>query len=185
MYCFFFVCCSMSLSRSPSLPPPFCVLFVCKCVLYYCHRVSTRLQLTNLSYHCFYVSFFHIIALLFDTVSPSLNKFFEPVVKHFRLCSKSLSHSRLNVFIICEWNSFETFLQRCKQAGIRRCQMQTVERVWNNFKSDTVCGWWSGSTGVPSGIVMLKKYWLFPWQMRLICCFNFSGSTCKLWSGFS
>jgi hypothetical protein len=27
------------------------VLFVCKCVLYYCHRVDTQLQLTNISYH--------------------------------------------------------------------------------------------------------------------------------------
>jgi hypothetical protein len=29
----------------------FYVLFVCKCVMYYCHWVSTQLQLTNISYH--------------------------------------------------------------------------------------------------------------------------------------
>jgi hypothetical protein len=27
----------------------FCVLFVCKCVLYCCHRVATQLQLANIS----------------------------------------------------------------------------------------------------------------------------------------
>jgi len=28
----------------------FYVLFVCKCVFYYCHRVTTQMQLTNISY---------------------------------------------------------------------------------------------------------------------------------------
>jgi hypothetical protein len=32
----------------------FCVLSVCKCVLYYCHQVWTQLQLRNISYHIYY-----------------------------------------------------------------------------------------------------------------------------------
>ena len=31
----------------------FYVLFVCKCVLYYCHRVATKLKLTNISNQIF------------------------------------------------------------------------------------------------------------------------------------
>ena len=38
----------------------FYVLFVCKCVLYYCQRVATQLQLTNISYHVSY-HIYHII----------------------------------------------------------------------------------------------------------------------------
>ena len=29
----------------------FCVFLLCKSVLYYCHRLSTQMQLTNISYH--------------------------------------------------------------------------------------------------------------------------------------
>jgi hypothetical protein len=35
----------------------FCVLFVCKYVLYYCHRVSTQLQLNIYIYIYIYISY--------------------------------------------------------------------------------------------------------------------------------
>jgi hypothetical protein len=44
----------------PKLIVLFCVLFVCKCVLYYCHPVSIQLQLTIISIYIYIFNLSHI-----------------------------------------------------------------------------------------------------------------------------
>jgi hypothetical protein len=46
----------------------FCVLFVCKCELYFCHRVSTQLQLSI--YNIYHIIVRLIIIRLFVTYPP-------------------------------------------------------------------------------------------------------------------
>jgi len=42
---------------------------VCKCVLYYCHRVSTQLHLTNLSYISYRIVSYHISYIISYIIS--------------------------------------------------------------------------------------------------------------------
>jgi len=42
----------------------FYVLFMCKCVLYYCHRVLTQLQLTNILYIISYKRMYCIVTII-------------------------------------------------------------------------------------------------------------------------
>jgi hypothetical protein len=59
----------------------FYVLFVCTCVLYYCHRVSTQLQLNTISYH---IISYHISHCIFHSLQrPGRNS-----LKHISFRSK-------------------------------------------------------------------------------------------------
>ena len=53
----------------------FYILFVCKCVLYYCYRVSTQLQLSNISYNSWFQIFavFCMLYVFFWVISRRLN----------------------------------------------------------------------------------------------------------------
>ena len=48
----------------------FYVLFACKCVLYYCHRVSTQLHLTNIPYSAPVSEFFRLCDLALGICVP-------------------------------------------------------------------------------------------------------------------
>jgi hypothetical protein len=60
LYCCY-LCCTVVICVVLLLFVLYYVLFVCKCVLYYCHRMTTQLQLTNISY--IIIFFFFAVAL--------------------------------------------------------------------------------------------------------------------------
>jgi len=69
----------------PKLIVLFCVLCVCKCVLYYCHRVLTQLQLKNTG--CFIM--FSVITNIYNkkTKGPTLMELF---TSNISSCQKKL-----------------------------------------------------------------------------------------------
>jgi len=79
----------------------FCVLFVCKCVLYYCHWVSTQLQLTNIY---LYLSSTHMTAL-----SILLVQTHNRPEDHLNTCLPNFHHN--SVTVCCyKTNRFHLFI---------------------------------------------------------------------------
>ena len=67
----------------------FCALFVCKCVLYYCHREATKLQLTNISCHvmsCHVMSCHIIISYIISCHIMSCHIISYHVISYIILC---------------------------------------------------------------------------------------------------
>jgi len=67
----------------------FYTLFVCNCVLYYSYRVSTQLQLTNISYH---------IIIHFST-----KVFYEPLFTNIVVCFLLISAEKQYDQLWCTW----------------------------------------------------------------------------------
>jgi hypothetical protein len=90
----------------------FCVPSVCKCVLYNCHRVATKLQLTNTSYH---TSNIHFNIIIPRTCKPArchfpkdtfyansfMNSWYRPASPALHLTSAS-AHENLWSFLFVE-----------------------------------------------------------------------------------
>ena len=70
----------------------FYVLFVCNCLLYHCHRVSTQLQLTNISYHKINHTSPHVNC--FFLFLPDFNQNWKPLTHFFSQPSTIAFHEK-------------------------------------------------------------------------------------------
>ena len=90
----------------------FYVLSVCKCVLYYCHRVSTQLQL-NISYHIisyhiisYHITSYHIISYHIYTLYSPHKKFQDSNLYSNCLPKPSTSIHRLSNYLMAQFQHY-------------------------------------------------------------------------------
>ena len=77
----------------------FYVLFLCKYLLYYCHRVTTQLQLTDISYHIIFQQFV------------------------FKYCHQNLTFP----YFTCSCDSFFTFHRNVTNLRKQLCRHRTIQ----------------------------------------------------------
>ena len=107
-----YLCCSMIFVL-------FYVLFLCKCVLYYSHRLSTQLQLTNISYR---IISYHIISYIIYHIS-------------YRIISYILSYHIVSYHIIYHIVSYITYhisyITHCISYHIISYHKSYIDVFWN------------------------------------------------------
>jgi hypothetical protein len=83
----------------------FCVLFVCKCVLYYCHRVSTQLQL---NVYIYTISLYVLLQLFSQPIRTSFSPLTEPhcFTALFTAPCPESRDCRAQLLILCLYCSF-------------------------------------------------------------------------------
>ena len=106
----------------------FCVLFVCNCVLYYCHRVSTQLQSTNISYRI------ELIAACSQIHKKHINSRCGLIVEFFKFQPSGTWISTLRDKSSALLGCYEAFICRDKLSGPIRpkcCPENSVTRYQN------------------------------------------------------
>ena len=101
-------------------------------------------QNTKYSSECvlhFYTSLFHIISS-FETILPVLNEFHTCQFRTLQGVPELFACSSLNLFIACEMNSFDMFLETCNQQEVRWCQIWATGKAWNNLKFNVLLLKW-------------------------------------------
>jgi hypothetical protein len=99
----------------------FYVLLMCKCVVYFCHRVTSQLQLTNISYH---IVSYHTISYHNDSLSqtPDNNPYYIHLpwnIVHW-VFSNNISYLSIRDQCDCDSSHQQIYIHKYTNVSVRK-----------------------------------------------------------------